>query len=39
LGFEDALLTTGVGKGVMNKEVRDCKRVMVDDFNVADLLF
>ncbi|KRX10730.1 hypothetical protein PPERSA_00500 [Pseudocohnilembus persalinus] len=39
LGFIDAPLTVGIGKGVMDKSVRDCQRVMVDDFQVAELLY
>mmetsp|Transcript_13551 Transcript_13551/g.11612 ORF Transcript_13551/g.11612 Transcript_13551/m.11612 type:complete len:163 (+) Transcript_13551:56-544(+) len=37
-GFDDALVTTGVGVGVMDKDYRDSKRVMIDDIGLAEYL-
>jgi hypothetical protein len=34
-GFVDALVTTGLNTGIMDKEYRDSKRVMIDDVNLA----
>jgi hypothetical protein len=38
-GYEDALVTTGVGKGAMRKDIRDSKRNMLDDHNLAEYYF
>lgn len=34
-GFEEALVNIGNGMGMMNKDFRDCNRVMIDDFESA----
>jgi hypothetical protein len=39
LGFEEAPLTTGIGYGVMDKSVRNCTRVMIDDIPSAEFLY
>jgi hypothetical protein len=40
MGYEDALLNIGgIGKGVLDKSVRDHKRIMIDDFETANILY
>ena len=38
IGFKDAPITMGIGVGIMNKSVRDCTRVMIDDKEAAAFL-
>mmetsp|Transcript_62988 Transcript_62988/g.73316 ORF Transcript_62988/g.73316 Transcript_62988/m.73316 type:complete len:317 (+) Transcript_62988:37-987(+) len=38
-GYTEALITTGIGKGVIAKDIRDSKRVMIDDPLTAAYLF
>ncbi|EAR89037.2 2OG-Fe(II) oxygenase family oxidoreductase, putative (macronuclear) [Tetrahymena thermophila SB210] len=37
-GFQDALVNVGYGLGVLDKDFRDCNRVMIDDVETAQYL-
>lgn len=37
--WEDALLNTGGGHQVLAKNIRDCTRIMRDDFNTANWIY
>ena len=38
LGFHQATLNVGYNKQIIAKDVRDCKRCMIDDFECAELI-
>jgi len=38
VGYTEALVTTGVGEGMLAKDYRDSKRVMIDDQIIADYM-
>ena len=38
LGFHEATLNVGYNKQIIAKDVRDCKRCMIDDFDSAELI-
>jgi hypothetical protein len=38
IGFKEAPITVGMGVGIMNKDFRDCNRVMIYDTRTADFI-
>jgi prolyl 4-hydroxylase len=39
IGFKEATVNIGGGRGKLMKDIRDCERCMIDDFKASDIIF